>query len=473
MMRTANKQAFCPGPLDRRSFLTIGGLSLGALTSGMSPNLPQLLASEEASHSLNKDFSVILLWANGGPSHLETFDLKPEAPAEYRGEFKPIPTNVPGIEICELLPNLAKMADKFSIVRSLHHNRNEHSGGTCRFLSGYAPIAANPADAEFPELGSVVAKQLEPQQQDIPLFVANTKFYGGGPAYLGAAYAPFMPTANPVTSSGDNSYDPVPLFGAKGGGLAAQQDALAELKKRDSLLKTFDNFRRELDRTGSMKSLDKLNERAMAMLTSPRTADAFNLSKEPAAVRERYGDSNWGKSLLLARRLVESGVRFVQMQATFRLSKEAGRTSNWDDHSVNTHTFRAYRERMPVFDVAVPALIEDLYARGLDKNVLFVFCGEFGRTPLIRHQDKSKRPGRDHWSKAMSIFLAGGGLKMGQVVGATNPRGEHPVERTMDSNCLLATIYRQFGIDTKQHYFDNSGRPFPILTDGEPITELL
>lgn len=466
-------QRICPGPLNRRSFLRIGGLSLGALTTGISPNMPQLLASEAAGSAQSKDFSVILLWANGGPSHLETFDMKPEAPAEYRGEFAPISTNVPGVEITELLPNLAKMADKFSIVRSLHHNRNEHSGGTCRFLSGYTPVAANPSDAEFPELGSVVAKQLESQQKDIPLLVANTKFYGGGPAYLGAAYAPFMPGANAITSSGNNTYDPVPLFGAKDGGLEAKEDALAELKKRDSLLKTFDKFRRELDRTGSMKSLDKLNERAMAMLTSPRTAEAFNLSKEPQEVRDRYGNTNWGKSLLLARRLVESGVRFVQMQATFRLSKEAGRVSNWDDHSVNTHTFKAYRERMPVFDVAVPALIEDLYARGMDENVLFIFCGEFGRTPTIRHQDKSKRPGRDHWSKAMSIFLSGGGLKMGQVIGATNERGEHPIERTMDSNCLLATIYRRFGIDTKHVYYDNSGRPVPILTDGEPIAELL
>ncbi|MEO1973510.1 MAG: DUF1501 domain-containing protein, partial [Pirellulaceae bacterium] len=221
-------------------------------------------------------------------------------------------------------------------------------------------------------------------------------------------------------------------------------------------------------------ALDKFNERAVAMLTSPRTAKAFDISKEPDEVRDRYGRTGWGQGLLLARRLVESGVRFVQLQASFKLSTEAGRVSNWDDHSVNTHTFRAYRERMPVFDVAVPALIEDLYSRGLDKNVLFIFCGEFGRTPRIGHQDKAtKRPGRDHWSRAMSIFLAGGGLNMGQVVGATNSRGEHPVERTMDSNCLLATIYRRFGIDTKQHYYDNSGRPVPILTDGEPIAELL
>jgi len=401
------------------------------------------------------------LWANGGPSHLETFDLKPNAPVEYRGDFKPIRTNVPGIEICELLPNLAKMADKFAVVRSLHHNRNEHSGGTNRFLSGYTPTAANPSDGEYPELASVVSDQLEHTARDIPLTVANTKFYGGGPAYLGAAHSPFMFRGDP------NS----PKFNV--GDLTVTQEALEELKTRKKLLNTFDRFRREVDRKGSMLALDKFNERAVSMLTSPRTAEAFDIAKEPAEVRDRYGRTGWGQGLLLARRLVESGVRIVQLQASFSLSKAAGRVSNWDDHSVNTHTFRAYRERMPVFDVAVPALIEDLHARGLDKKVLFIFCGEFGRTPQVRHQDKTKRPGRDHWSKAMSIFLAGGGLRMGQVVGATNPRGEHPVERTMDSNCLLATIYRRFGIDTTQHYYDNTGRPIPILTDGKPIAELI
>ena len=177
----------CSGPMARRDFLKIGGLSLGALSSGLSPDLAGLLAAEAAGEAIDNGFSVILFWANGGPSHLDTFDMKPDAPSEYRGEFQPIATNVPGMDICELLPNLAGMAEKFSIVRSLFHNRNEHSGGTCRFLSGYTPKAANPADAEYPELGSVVAKQLEDQVRDIPLFVANTKFYGGGPAYLGAA----------------------------------------------------------------------------------------------------------------------------------------------------------------------------------------------------------------------------------------------------------------------------------------------
>jgi hypothetical protein len=447
--------------LDRRTFLKIGGLGMGALGAGLEPTLSHLLAAEESAKPA-KDFSVILLWANGGPSHLETFDLKPEAPENYRGAFKPVSTKVPGFDICELLPNLAGMADRFSVVRSLHHNRNEHSGGTCRFLSGYSATAANPSNAEYPEMASVVSRELEHTIRDIPLYIANAKFYGGGPAYLGAAYSPFLFSGDPNSKK----------FSV--GDLTVADTALKDLKTRQSLLKKFDTFRRDFDRSQTMTALDRFNQRAVDMLTSSTTADAFDLSQEPEALRDRYGRTSWGQGLLLARRLVEAGVRVVQLQASFKLSKEAGRVSNWDDHSVNTDIFKAYRERMPVLDQCVPALINDLHERGLDRNVLFIFCGEFGRTPTVRHQDKkTKRPGRDHWANAMSIFLAGGGLNMGQVVGATNPKGEHPVDRIMDSNCLLATLYHKFGIDFHKHYHDNSGRPVPILTNGKPIPELL
>lgn len=465
------------GPIGRRTWLQLGGLSLGALVTGAVPNLSQLWAMETAANSraISKDFSVILFWANGGPSHLDLFDLKPHAPAEYRGDFLPIRTNVPGIEITEMLPTLAGMADKFAIVRSLHHERAEHSGGTNRFLTGYPSIAANLNNSEFPEIGSIVAKQLETRTQHIPPFIANTKFYGGGPAYLGPAYAPYMPSPNPQSSTGDNEYDPIPIYrsGAGEDSLSISSDGLLALNRRRGLLQALDSLPRMLDQHGTLPTLDGLQRRAIEMLASSRTREAFDLSREDELTRQRYGQTHFGKSLLTCRRLVEAGVRFVQCQAEYRLKPETGVTSNWDDHSVNSHIFNAYREKLPSFDQSVSALIEDLYARGLSDHVLFLFCGEFGRTPKIAHQDASRRPGRDHWPRAMSVFLSGGGLQMGQVIGATNRRGEEPIERIMDSNCLLATIYERFGIDTTTSYLTNAGRPIPILTTGKPIPELL
>jgi hypothetical protein len=469
----------CPGPLDRRAWLKVGGLSLGALVAGVEPTLARLFAAEGSAarrgRSLSKDFSVILFWANGGPSHFDTFDLKPDAPAEVRGPFKPIRTNVPGLLITERLPRLARMADKFVLVRSLHHNRAEHSGGTHRFLTGYPSVAANLNNSEFPDVGSVVAKQLEGRPREVPLYVADTKPYGAGPAYLGPAYSPFMPSPNPLSSTGNNTYDPVPLYLTESSraNLALSPGGVLTLRRRHALLRKLDALPRHLDRPGAWAGFDDSQKRAVTLLAGRRTREAFDLSREDARTRARYGDTHWGKSLLTARRLVEAGVRFVQCQAGFRLRKATGHITTWDDHSVNADIFRAYDDRMPVFDQAVSALVDDLSQRGLDRHVLFIFCGEFGRTPRIEYQNPSRRPGRDHWPKAMSVFLAGGGLKMGQVVGATNPRGEEPSRRAMDSNCLLATIYQRFGIDVTDSYPDRSGRPIPILREGEPIKELL
>ncbi len=478
-MRSAPPSPPCQGPLDRRTWLKIGGLSLGALVAGIEPSLANLFAAEQSAvpsrRSLSKDFSVILFWANGGPSHLDTFDLKPDAPAEIRGPFRPIRTNVPGLHITERLPILATMADKFALIRSLHHNRAEHSGGTNRFLTGYSSVAANLNNSEFPDVGSVVARQLEGQAGEVPLYVGNTKFYGGGPAYLGPAYAPFMPNPNPQSSTGNNTYDPVPLYltDENRANLILSPDGALTLRRRQGLAQQLDTLPRLLDRPENLAAFDTFQKRAVEVLAGSRTRTAFDLTQEDARTRARYGDSHWGKTLLTARRLVEAGVRFVQAQAGFRLRPETGVTSTWDDHSVNAHIFQAYDEKLPFFDQAVSALIEDLCQRGLDRHVLFLFCGEFGRTPRIEYQDASRRPGRDHWPRAMSVFVAGGGLKMGQVVGATNARGEEPSRRAMNSNCLLATIYHRFGIDVHDVYHDRASRPIPILQEGEPIAELL
>jgi hypothetical protein len=457
--------------------MKLGGLSLGALVSGAEPNLARLFAAEESRRgATEKDFSVILVWANGGPSHLDTFDLKPDAPAEIRGPFKPTKTNVAGIHITEQLPRLAKLADKFAIVRSFHHRRGEHSGGTHRFLTGYSSVAANLQDAEYPVIGSVVAKELDGRAGEVPPYISNTKLYGSGPGYLGPAYSPFMPAANPLTSTGANAYDPVPLYltGENRAGLSLDADGAVTLRGRDDLLRSLDRLPQTLDdRTSPAATFGQYQRRAVELLAGPKTRTAFDLSREDARTREKYGDSNWGRDLLTARRLVEAGARFVQCQLNIRLRQETGRITTWDDHSVNCDIFGAYEERMPVLDRALSALIEDLYARGLDRHVLVVFCGEFGRTPKIERQDASRRPGRDHWPRAMSVLLAGGGLRMGQVIGATNARAEEPTERAMDSNCLLATIYHRFGIDPNRLYHDRSGRPIPILPECSPVAELL
>lgn len=469
--------AFCAGPIDRRRWLTVGGLSLGALATGLEPNLAHLLAAQEKAQRSAKqsdDFSVILFWANGGPSHLDLFDMKPDAPTEIRGPFNPIRTNVPGIEINERLPLLARIADKFALVRSLHHTRAEHSGGTHRFLTGYPSVKANLQEAEFPDIGSIVSKSLEPTSTDVPLFVANSKSYGGGPGYLGPRYAPFMPGADPQSGTGNQSYDPVPLYltEANRSNYFLSSEGVLALRSRQGLLDSLNSMAKAAERSPQMEAFDKYQRQAVAMLAGPRTREAFDLTREDAAIRARYGETHWGKSLLTARRLVEAGARFVQVLAGFRLKTTTGTNSSWDDHSVNCDIFKAYEERLPVFDHVVSALVEDLSRRGLDKNVLFIFCGEFGRTPVIRNQDASRRPGRDHWPRAMSIFLAGGGLRMGQVVGATNRNGEEPTRRAMDSNCLLATLYRRFGMDIAREFHDRDGRPIPILKNGEPITEL-
>ena len=465
----------CTGPLDRRTWLQVGGLSVGALVNGLSPSVSDLLAIEHDGKAIDREFSVILFWANGGPSQLDLFDMKPAAPREYRGPFRPIATNVPGMEITELLPRLARLGDKMTLIRSLHHERTEHSGGTNRFLTGYPSIARNLAHSEFPEIGSVVTKKLGSAERKVPFFVANTEFYGGGPAYLGPAYAAYMPNPNPSTASGNNRYDPVPIYrtAKQANDLQVTPQGALVLERRKRLLKSLETLPRALDQSSQrLSAVDKLRRQALEMLSSDSTRRAFDLSHEAQRTRQRYGDTHWGRSLLTCRRLVEAGARFVQCQATYRLKPETGRTSNWDDHSVNSNLFQAYREKLPYFDQSVSALIEDLYARGLNERVLFVFCGEFGRTPMIRHQDPSGRPGRDHWSKAMTVLLAGGGFKMGQVIGATNSRAEEPVDRIMNSNCLLASIYRRFGIDPRESFLNTAGRPIPILTDGEPIREL-
>jgi hypothetical protein len=422
------------------------------------------------------DTSVIFLWLPGGPPHMETYDMKPEAPADYRGEFRPISTNVPGIDVCELMPLHAKMADKFSLIRSIAHTFADHGGGHKRFMTGRDPKEPAGFVNDYPAVGSMIAKMRDGRDLGLPNYVlgcdngrTHIDTFSLGTAYLGPSYGPFTVGGDPAEAK----------FQVQNLSLAAEMEN--RLDDRNNLLKGLDRVRRQVDRSGTMNALDKFGKQAMDMLLSEKARVAFDLSREPEALRERYGKHAWGQRCLMARRLVEAGCSFVTMVLenpyVSGVSWLQNGTYNWDSHAVNCHLFDDARVRLPILDRAVTALIEDVYNRGLDKKVMIVLTGEFGRTPRIENQTGTqtgvKQPGRDHWPQAMSVLVSGGGLKMGQVVGSTNSKGEHPQDRPLSPNDLWATVFRHMGIDTNQFFLDHHGRPMPILPDGAPIAELI
>ena len=435
----------------------MGGLTLGDLLRRRAE------ASETATQST--DTSVILIWLQGGPSHMETYDLKPDAPLEFRGDNKPIQTVVPGMDIGEYLPLHSKVADKFNLIRSISHGFANHAGGAGRFLSGYNPLKPLDPKAQFPCLGPVVSRMLEGRRDpSMPRFVADAaNVYGGGSAGLGGAYLPFVVGADPNAK------------GFKVSNLSLAPELKDRLADRRALLTAFDGIRRDVDHSGLMESMDHFNQSAVNLLTSDRARDAFDISQEPDHVREKYGRHKWGQRALLARRLVEAGTSFVTMQ--MQNPSIPGAIGNWDIHAVNGHLYDDAQARLPVFDKAIAALVEDLYERGLDKKVMLIVCGEFGRTPRINPQkgttSKIMQPGRDHYPGAMSVLVSGAGMRTGQVIGSTNYKGEHPQDRPLDPNDLLATVYRHLGIDYRKMVPDTSGRPVPLIPHGEPITELL
>ena len=448
--------------LARRSFLQAGSLLMGGLT------LPDLLRSRAQAADAGRvprDTSVILIWLQGGPSHMDTYDLKPAAPLEYRGDVSPIETAEPGMQICELLPRHAAVADRFNIIRSISHGYANHAGGAGRFLSGYNPLKPLDPLAQFPCLGPVVAKMLQGKRDpDMPLYVADARnVYGGGAAALGPAYLPFVVGGDP------NS----PSFKVNNLSLAA--NLRTRLSDRSALLGAIDRLRARVDQSGAIESLDRFNRQAIGLLTGEKAVQAFDINLEDQATRDRYGRHKWGQRALLARRLVEAGCSFVTMQ--MQNPSIPGGIGNWDIHAVNGHLFDDNRARLPVFDRAVAALVEDIYQRGLDKKVMLVVAGEFGRTPRINPQkgtsSKVVQPGRDHYPGAMSVLVAGGGMRTGQVIGSTNARGEHPQDRPLDPNDLLATIYTHLGIDYDAMLPDLRGRPVPLIPNGTPIAELL
>lgn len=352
----------------RREFLRVGLAGFAGV--GLADCL-RLRAEAAPAAPPRERTALILVWLHGGPTHLETYDPKPDAPAEFRGPFGAIPTQVPGVYFSELLPRHAALADKFTILRSASHVATDHPQGLQYLLSGHL-VAPNRTKAEHPDC-LAVANYIRSQahtRRTLPVHVGVGPLVWGGAAYLGSAYEPFAVTGDP------NS----PTFKVPNVGLSDSQQ-LHRLQRRLDLLERFDNMRRDLDSNGAMQALDQFQQQAWSLLSSNDARKAFDLSLEDPKVRERYGRHQWGQQCLMARRLVESGVDLVTV--TLRRYAQKGLTSSWDDHPVNVHCFNAMKERAPYLDQAVTALVEDIYQRGLDRRVMVVVTGEFGRTPRI------------------------------------------------------------------------------------------
>jgi hypothetical protein len=450
-----------PCPHTRREFLRAGALALGGLT------LSDVLRARAVTGTSSLDTSVILFYMWGGPSHLETYDLKPDAPIEYRSVFRPIATRVPGMEICELFPRQAQIADRFSLVRSLHHEINIHNDAAIEVLTGKRPSRLDPtsqAVSEHPDFAMITSRDRARSGPAMPRYVAiPNALHMTRPTYLGVEHGPFV-AGNPA---GDD-------YSAPHLKLAAGLNA-AKLSDRQSLISQLDRMRRGLDQHAALEATDKFREQAFRLLASPDVADAFDVGRETDATRDRYGRNEWGQACLLARRLAEADTAVVTIYAN--TPKNGPEFTNWDDHPDNAgrpgHFGDYMRTRLPCMDQALAALIEDIYGRGLDHKVLLVAVGEFGRTPKISYRSATGSTGRDHWPQAYSALISGGGLRMGQVIGATNSKGEYPTERSLTPQDLLATMYRHLGIESRQSFNDFSGRPIPILSDGEPIRELI
>ncbi|MEO8427955.1 MAG: DUF1501 domain-containing protein [Verrucomicrobiota bacterium] len=446
--------------MERRSFLKVGLLGLAGLS------LADLLKCEAAAvangKSRSRENSVIILWMRGGPSQHETWDPKPEAPIEYRGEFGAISTNVPGIQICDLLPMSARIMDKWSIIRSLHHTDAGHSSGDQICFTGYPAAPEVPPEGPgniMPSCGSIVARQLQHKTPRLPAYVMIPRILpGAGAAYLGGACNPFETIADPAR---DGPFK-LPNFALPAG------ISLQRLDSRRALLEGVDNLRRDVDQSGQMESMDQFQQRAWDMLSGREAREAFDLDAEPRAIRERYGylpefkaptsdrcgAPAWSQRFLLARRLVEAGVRLVTVDVRW-----------WDTHVQGFDTMR--NGFLPRWDRAYSALIEDLEQRGLLTSTMVIAWGEFGRTPRV-----NANAGRDHWPNVFSAAVAGGGVQGGRVVGSSDSKGAEPESNPKTPQDVLATMYRHLGIDTTVQYTDHSGRPHPVLPSGNPIEEL-
>lgn len=421
--------------------------------------LPEALAAQQSTRPPAAR-QAILVFLQGGQSHLDTWDLKPEAPADYRGEFAPIATAVPGYFVCEHLPRLATRADKYNVLRSVYHQNPGHEGAIHWSLTGYDHPEGNVTTKNVnthPSVGSLVSKIQQPNREGLLPYVCiphrgqlGDRVRYASAAYLGMTYDPFESGATPDTATAPFAMPP---------NLSLTQDLdLRRMDGRLKLLQDLDRIPRALDASGSMAGLDRFNRRAVELLAHTSTRDAFDMSQEPVELRQRYGNANFAQRLVLARRLAEAGVNFTLVNFSDN--------QDWDTHADGFQTLK--QRRLPEFDQALSALLDDLEARGLLETTLVAVFGEFGRTPKI-----NGTAGRDHWSNVYSAVLAGGGLKRGLVLGASTARGEEPHDRPIHFTDVLATIYRQIGVPTDRSFPDHFGRPVPVLSTGQPIAELL
>jgi len=485
-MASPTSQALLGRDLTRR------GLLRAAVAGGSLWTLPRWLEARAMAAGSARPRSLILLWQDGGPSHFETFDPKPLAPAEYRGELGGIATTLPGIEYCEILPRLAKLAHRTAVIRSLHQPSSDHVVGSHNVLTGWNDQTFQ-GKSRYPDLGSVVSRMrsgveeaevaigastdprlargmkgsrraVGPDRSELPQYVdIGGGLHRGGPAFLGPVYSAF-----PV--AGDPSKPGFVVQNVQAGGTTGRlQSRLEILGGLDRLGTDVPPGAAVYDR---LQASSDFRQQAIDLLTGGGAARAFDLSREPAPIRERYGRHLSGQQCLLARRLVEAGVGLVAIRFSPDGRGDYDRTMiGWDDHAVHGNIFEIMRQRGPQFDQSVSALIEDLDERGLADEVLVAVVGEFGRTPRI-HVHKGC-PGREHWGPAGCALLYGGGLRMGQVIGSTNDKGEHPHDRPLTYQDLLATLYRALGINPAHTFLNEAGRPVPILESGAPIRELV
>ena len=469
---TANRDRSNPRRATRRRFLQSALFAGGAGLSLSDVLALQAAGAKSGSRAVAKDTAVIQIWLGGGPSQFETFDPKPAAPAEFRGPYNAISTKLPGIAFCETMPLTAMAMKRAAVIRTLSHTTNGHFVGAHWCMSGYAGTTGR---ITHPCSGAIASRFRGPVRPGMPGYVLLTEDQTRNPeigevtspAYLGVQHSPFTVFQDPFRWK----YQPEKVNAAVSNLKLADDLTLDRVGDRRTLLKGLDRFSRWADAISTMKGIDEMNRQALDMVTGGAARRAFDLTRESQQTRDRYGRNRWGQMGLLARRLVEAGVTFV----TFNTAPDS---LSWDWHrnivddkrpaDGSDGPSRGMNITGPPLDQMLSALIDDLYDRGLDKKVLLLVWGEFGRTPRV-----NKTGGRDHWGALQSVLLSGGGLKVGQVIGRSNPKGEVPIRRPVHPTDVLATLYRHLGIATDQHTVNNAGRPIPILSSGKPIDELL